>query len=192
MPRKKQDIEALKDQRRQQILEKALELFVQKGYHKTTMEEIARACGISKGLIYNYFSSKKQLLTDLLLSSLAQMETAIPQKNPENFTQDDIINLINSAFDLISKQKKDRLKLYYLLMAQADTQDIVQPIIMDFLNKIIDLLTPFFKQKGILNTRSYILSFLSALDGIGMYYTFLDIPQINEMIKITTKKFLDL
>ncbi len=192
MPRKKQDIEALKDQRRQLILEKALELFAQNGYHKTTMEEIARACGISKGLVYNYFPGKKNLLLTLLELSLSQIETILPQKAPQQITREDIENFITSAFETVNIQSKDSLKLYYMLMAQADIQEIIRPIIHNFLDKIVQLLTPFFKNMGVENTRAYILSFLSALDGIGMYYTFLDIQQVNEMIKITTKKFLAL
>ncbi len=192
MPRKKQDIEALKDQRRQLILEKALELFAKNGYHKTTMEEIARACGISKGLIYTYFSGKKNLLLTLLELSLAQIEAVLPKKNPQALTRADIESFINSSFETVNTQSKDSLKLYYMLMAQADIQEIIRPIIHSFLDKIVQFLTPFFENMGVKNPRAYILSFLSALDGIGMYYTFLDIQEVNEMVKITTKKFLAL
>ncbi len=44
------------------IREAALTLFDRKGYRETTMEEIAQQAGISKGLIYRYFSSKKEIL----------------------------------------------------------------------------------------------------------------------------------
>ncbi|MCE5202200.1 MAG: TetR/AcrR family transcriptional regulator [Synergistaceae bacterium] len=52
----------LKDLRRQLILETSLVLFLEKGFKNTTVQDIADAAGISKGLIYRYFSSKNEIL----------------------------------------------------------------------------------------------------------------------------------
>lgn len=48
--------------RRKQILEVSLRLFDEKGYKDTTIQDIADAAGISKGLIYRYFRSKDEVL----------------------------------------------------------------------------------------------------------------------------------
>lgn len=50
------------EQRRQQIVEGAVRLFVQKGFHKTTTREIARECGLSIGTMYEYIQSKEDVL----------------------------------------------------------------------------------------------------------------------------------
>ena len=47
------------DEKKLKILKKAKELFFIYGVKKTTVDEIAKAAGISKGTIYLYFSSKK-------------------------------------------------------------------------------------------------------------------------------------
>lgn len=47
---------------RQRILETAWGLFLEKGYDNTTVDEIIKACGISKGGFYHHFSSKEDLL----------------------------------------------------------------------------------------------------------------------------------
>lgn len=44
------------------ILEVSLELFAEKGYDKTTMQDIVSALGMSKGAIYHHFKSKEELL----------------------------------------------------------------------------------------------------------------------------------
>lgn len=49
-------------QRRQQIVEGAVRLFVEKGFHKTTTREIARECGLSIGTMYEYIQSKEDVL----------------------------------------------------------------------------------------------------------------------------------
>ena len=48
--------------RRGQVLQHAINLFVLKGYDGTTMEEIADACGISKGSLYTSVGSKENLI----------------------------------------------------------------------------------------------------------------------------------
>src|SRR5918996_2480791 len=53
------------EQRRAEILQAALELFSSKGFHDTTMEEVATAAGVAKGTVYLYFQSKEHLLLAL-------------------------------------------------------------------------------------------------------------------------------
>lgn len=55
-----------KQLRQREILSSARELFLQKGYHNTTLEEIAQHAEFGKGTIYNYFSSKEELFYGIL------------------------------------------------------------------------------------------------------------------------------
>ncbi len=48
--------------RRSQIISAARQVFSRKGYDAATVEEIAETAGVSKGLIYNYFRSKEDIL----------------------------------------------------------------------------------------------------------------------------------
>ena len=52
--------------RQQDILNAARQLFILKGYHKTTLAEIARHAEFGKGTIYNYFSSKEELFYGII------------------------------------------------------------------------------------------------------------------------------
>ena len=52
----------LVEQRRRQIVQGAVDLFVRKGFHKTTAREIARACGLGIGTMYEYIQSKEDVL----------------------------------------------------------------------------------------------------------------------------------
>jgi len=56
--------------RRRQIFEGALACFMAKGYHQTTLIDIASAAGISTGLIYQYFENKEDLLYQVILEIL--------------------------------------------------------------------------------------------------------------------------
>lgn len=48
------------------VIKQALSLFRVQGYHKTTMSDIGNACGLLKGSIYHYFSSKEDLMRSVL------------------------------------------------------------------------------------------------------------------------------
>ncbi|NNU83097.1 TetR/AcrR family transcriptional regulator [Geobacillus sp. BMUD] len=51
--------------RKEDIIETAMKLFAEKGYHATSMQEIAERSGVAKGSIYNYFKSKEELAVSI-------------------------------------------------------------------------------------------------------------------------------
>ncbi len=52
--------------RRSQILDAATTVFAEKGFHPTTIKDIAKVAGIADGTIYNYFENKTALLLGIL------------------------------------------------------------------------------------------------------------------------------
>ena len=55
-----------KDARPSEILDAALELFCQKGYAATTLEQVAKAAGVSKGTLYLYYDNKEELFRSMV------------------------------------------------------------------------------------------------------------------------------
>ncbi len=53
-------------ERRELILGAAIDAFADTGYHQTSLEEVGRRAGVSKALIYEHFSSKRDLYEELL------------------------------------------------------------------------------------------------------------------------------
>ncbi|MEZ4658757.1 MAG: TetR/AcrR family transcriptional regulator [Caldilineaceae bacterium] len=53
------------DSRRSEILDAAQQLFYQKGYEQTSIQDLLNAIGIAKGTFYHYFDSKQALLAEL-------------------------------------------------------------------------------------------------------------------------------
>jgi TetR/AcrR family fatty acid metabolism transcriptional regulator len=52
--------------KRELILQAALKVFSDRGFHKAKIEEIAQEAGVGKGTVYEYFTSKKQLFQEML------------------------------------------------------------------------------------------------------------------------------
>lgn len=51
---------------RNEILEQAIRLFKEKGYHHTSMADISQACGLLKGSLYHYFKNKDDIGVEAL------------------------------------------------------------------------------------------------------------------------------
>jgi AcrR family transcriptional regulator len=59
--------------RREQLLRVALRAFARRGYHETSMNDVADAAGVTKPVLYQHFSSKRELYHALLEDVGAQM-----------------------------------------------------------------------------------------------------------------------
>ena len=55
-----------KEIRKQQIIQTALDLFVERGYYGTKTSQISKRAGISEGLLFHYFPTKENLLEELV------------------------------------------------------------------------------------------------------------------------------
>ncbi len=74
---------------REKLLEAGKKLFAEKGYHRTTIEEITKEAGVSHGTFYVYFKSKKEfflvLLKEIRGLILNSLNAGIKEKSPQRF-----------------------------------------------------------------------------------------------------------
>ncbi len=63
--------------KRELILGAARELFLEQGFHETRVEDIAARAGIGKGTVYTYFPSKRDLLVEIIRSSMDAFKSTI-------------------------------------------------------------------------------------------------------------------
>ena len=81
-----EEVEATSD-RKQQILEKAVEVFARKGYHKTRISDITRAVGVGHSTFYLYFPNKKAMFMECVDQVIQTMFSGVweeikHEKNP--------------------------------------------------------------------------------------------------------------
>ncbi|GGE69584.1 TetR/AcrR family transcriptional regulator [Priestia taiwanensis] len=77
--------EAKRIERKQLILEKALEVFSEKGYCSTSIDDIGKKANISKGLIYTYFKSKEELFLEIAENwNRMQQQGNVPDNDIKN------------------------------------------------------------------------------------------------------------
>ena len=80
MGENKEPVQARSIQTKENLLKAALAMYAKKGYHKTTVDEIAAEAGLSTGIAYRYFKNKKDILLSVInygaenIGSIAQIE----------------------------------------------------------------------------------------------------------------------
>lgn len=142
--------------RKRHVIEKAHQLFIEKGFHATSIQDILNYSGISKGTFYNYFSSKNELLMDIFRSAIKKMEIdrnalllGQDPADPEIFVkqiefqmmanrENKIIPLFEEVFFSGDKELKDFIEigqlnnLRWLSSRLGDiTDDFCQPYLLD-------------------------------------------------------------
>lgn len=169
MPRTKVQYEAIRKESRQKILDAALEVFARHGYYSASVSEIAKTAGISKGLMYNYFKSKEDMLNELMIGMMeALMCEYMPLKQGQKFTRDDIINFINVGIDLVL-EKPQYWKLYFSVALQPDVMAIVFDKMMEMGQPYMMAMIEYFRNKGVENPELTMRYFSAVMDGIQMH-----------------------
>lgn len=69
------------DEKRGAILRQAAIVFARDGYDRASMARLAAECGVSKALLYHYYTSKEALLFDILQSHLAELVDVVEEAN---------------------------------------------------------------------------------------------------------------
>ena len=64
-------------ERREQLLRTAVGVFAEHGYHATSMNDVAEAAGVTKPVLYQHFSSKRELFIELLDDIGAELRDTI-------------------------------------------------------------------------------------------------------------------
>ena len=93
--------------RREDILQASLHLFAEKGFHGTSMRDIARSADITEGLIYHYFESKRDLFRAIIEEhSFLPLLRTLPELAGQLDLRGLLIVLARGFFDVLGQSKE--------------------------------------------------------------------------------------
>ncbi|MDR2608771.1 MAG: TetR/AcrR family transcriptional regulator [Treponema sp.] len=113
------------DKRRKEILEKALDVFMDEGFEDATFQKIADRCGITRTTLYIYFKNKKEIFNYSIKQLLSEVEESITAiRNDDNLTSAEKLKKVLS--DIIDRLEKNRRLLsvildYLLYLSRSDS-----------------------------------------------------------------------
>jgi AcrR family transcriptional regulator len=190
MPRTKQQFEEIRKGSRQKILDAALGVFAKQGYHSSTVDAIAKTAGISKGLLYNYFKSKDEVLHELMIGMMESlMSEFMLLKYGEKFTEEHMKDFINSGIDLVLA-KPYYWKLYFSLAMQPDVMAMVFDKMMKMVQPYLIAMTEYYREKGTENPEVMMRYLSAVMDGV-QFHCMIDPKTFpaEEVKKLLIKQF---
>jgi AcrR family transcriptional regulator len=116
------------DERRRQLLAVAGTLFAERGFHRSSMEQLAEAAGVSKPVLYQHFPSKRELYLALVEDAVAEMEEQV-RKALEGATsnRDRVHGAISAYFDFV-EDSRFRLLFGTAELTDADVRDAIEGV----------------------------------------------------------------
>jgi len=179
-PRTKDQFKEIRQKSRENIEKIALELFAIKGYHATSISQIAEKAKISKGLLYNYYKSKEHLLNTVIMKiydeimQIVQMSENLPAEKQ-------IEQMIVETIDHL-KKNITLWKLYLFLVHQSDVHNKLAELYEKMRDEYMNYVVKLFEEMGSKNPTMEALMLGTMFDGIGLnYVTAPDGYPINEM-----------
>lgn len=191
-PRTAKQYREIREEKKALIMDVALEHFASKGYHITTISHIARHAGISKGLMYNYFKSKEQLLTEIVNRSMEEVASYLDPDNDGYLSEEEFELFVRKLF-LILREKISFWRLFYQLLMQKEVRtqlmksanspiDSVQDMYSlssSFLATVTKLISDYFVRKKERRQEDYdplleMNMFIYTVEGFAMINVYLD------------------
>ncbi len=173
MPRTPAENDRIRRATTEQILNISLSLFCEKGYHSTSIEEIARQAEISKGLLYHYFKSKEEVLAALVKIRINDVLVVMNAAKTKSTPAQQIQHIAEGALDDV-RHKPEVFRFYLNLF----TQPRLDPVVAKYTQKLMDeqarqfeVQTEMFEDLGVENPRQRSLYFSSTLQGIMLMYS---------------------
>ncbi len=188
MPRTAKQNKEIREKTQQLILNTSLRLFSQKGFHATTIAEIAKEAGISKGLAYNYYKSKQDIaaalfmnLDDLIDSfrfALADIEDYYEKLR---FT-------ILSMLEFVD-QSEEFWRLYIAFILQPENADLSKGALEKFYTEMMSITIEIFEGLEVKNPKVEARLLSGLFDGIILHYY---IDKKNYPLKEILSRIIDM
>lgn len=102
------------EQTRKDILQASLNMFCEKGYTRTTLDDIAKSINMTKGAIYWYFRNKPDILKALMLEDFKNTQTKLESFMPKPQTLEELKQHFMFLSKMVDEDSNFRKLLYFL------------------------------------------------------------------------------
>ena len=98
--------------RKQEIIDASVKLFAGKGFNNTTLDDIAASSEFGKGTIYNYFSSKEEIYSEIVEDVSKNLKQIINQADKAAESASDFVKTYTSSLFNYCLSNKEAFKLF--------------------------------------------------------------------------------
>ncbi|TDQ40796.1 TetR/AcrR family transcriptional regulator [Aureibacillus halotolerans] len=176
------------------ILEQAEALFIQKGYAGTSMEDLVKFSGVSKGSIYYHFDSKEQLFVELIEKSSSDWLEMWRQKETSGLGFTEKLYAVTDHY--MSDFKNPLTKVVdEFFMSHSDQEAMIERALK--INQApqavyTDIFAEGIEQGSVRDTSAEELAFIFSglLNGLGIHYFTLEEEKLYKLYQSAVEHFL--
>lgn len=188
-PRTSQQFEEIRNQSQRKIVDAAFELFATRGYHNTSISQIAKTAGVAKGLIYNYFEKKEDLVLAIVSDLMSQGDDTLGDVLNIEDPKEQLKAIIELSFRYVTEREHDT-KLMTALSLQLDDFPAVQEVVRGKYTGMIPLMAHLLEKAGIPDFEQEARMLAATMDGIGLQYIVLkETVPMEEMKQYLIQKY---
>ena len=151
------------DERRRQLLDAGAALFAEQAYEEISMRDIARAAGVSKPLLYHYFSSKIDLFKAAVAEKAAELQAAI-EPNREAPPLEQLASSLDAYLAWIEAHARTWSKLMQSAASVPEARDVIEGFRQATMELVLAELAGTRKPRPIL--RAAITGWLGYMDAV--------------------------
>lgn len=187
-PRSEEQFEQIREERKKQIMEVALELIANEGFAKVSISRIAQKAEISKGLMYNYFKSKEEMIVELMLSAFYELADIFDPNKDGELTNEEMHFFINKIFEVLRSNIRV-WRMYFMVLFQPEVFKLVEPKLMELISGFMKTAESYFVKQGYEDPAAELKIFGAVLDGIALHYV---LDPVNFPLEGVKKKLHDM
>jgi AcrR family transcriptional regulator len=181
--------EQLREERRRQILEAAMNVFSKKGFHAANVSDVAAEAGVSQGTIYWYFDSKDELLTAALLHFFVDFGQITLDALAECQTAAEKLHALGQSMEHFARDAEGFFTLFLSYWSSSSKREEAGQWWIDLLVEYKDILVSIIEE-GVnsgefrpVDAESLVWALMAAYDGLAAYLVLMpeiDLKRVNQ------------
>ena len=149
MPEIREPIKTTSIEKKQKIIDAGLKLFSEKGYYKTNTAKIAKAAGVSTGIVYQYFNDKKDILIYAVKLYFEEIYKPIEELFKSIKKPIDLDSFLTDLINVSLKAHSEHSLAHEEMVAMSHSDEDVHNLFIECEHKIIDSLLVFLQENDI-------------------------------------------
>ena len=156
----------MRESRRLQIMEAALEVFAMEGYGHCSISKLASHAGISKGLMYNCFESKEALLAAIIEHGLSEIMNLFDPDHNGVLESDEFVDFIRKAFKTMREHQEFWIMFIGVILQPGVRDQLKVKLIIQYVEQFTTMLLEYFERKGFKDPSLEVLTLSALIEGL--------------------------
>lgn len=167
-PRTSEQFEEIREDRKKKLIDAAFHVFAEETYHTASVSKIAKEAGVSKGLLYNYFDTKEDLLRAIMSNLMEEILTYFDFSDETPLTDESVTDWIKKSLYIVKDDVK-RWRFYTSLSMQPDVTPIFMEMATNEIQRFMERFVAYFSSKGVEDPVTYMRYCSAIVDGIQLH-----------------------